>query len=189
MSDNYKLRNYLKDLELYLARLNQDEANEVVKEIESHIFDAIDQTEAKGSIADVETILQGFGPPRELASGYVSHILNGAPPPRGFRSISLVRKGVSKTLYYSMFVFGYGLGIILIFAGFYNLVIPNSIGIWSVADGNSFVVGTISSPGYIEDGEVFTGLWLTLLFIFCGYLLLLLSHRILQILKLFHSKN
>ena len=44
MSDNYKIRNYFKDLELYLARLNQDEANEVVKEIESHIFDAIDQT-------------------------------------------------------------------------------------------------------------------------------------------------
>lgn len=42
------IHQYLKELERYLARLEKAQAQEVLKEIESHIFDALDQLQSSG---------------------------------------------------------------------------------------------------------------------------------------------
>lgn len=110
MSERKKIRNYLDNLDRYLSPLSPSESQEVVREIESHIYDVIDDVEVKGEVANVEDILERLGAPRELALQYVGHIQHGAPPPEGFRAISLVKKGLSRTAYWSMMCFGYGCG-------------------------------------------------------------------------------
>src|SRR3990167_9225382 len=89
------IHQYLKELERYLARLKKTEAQEVLKEIESHIFDALEQQHS-GQAEDARAILQGFGEPRELAAQYVAHITKGAPPPVGFKAIQKVKQGRSE---------------------------------------------------------------------------------------------
>ena len=85
MSGREQISNYLKSFNRYLASLSSKDAAEVIKEIESHIYDVIDQQEMAGKEADIEGILAGLGAPRVLAENYVSHIQQGTPPPKGFR--------------------------------------------------------------------------------------------------------
>ena len=93
MEQQQMIHQYLNTLQRYLARLSPAEAKEVIREIESHIFDLIEQREAAGQPVDAQSILQGFGEPRQLAGQYVAHITDGAPPPLGFRAIQRVKHG------------------------------------------------------------------------------------------------
>ena len=92
MDQRQMINQYLNTLQRYLARLSPAEATEVIQEIESHIFDLIEQHQANGQTADAAAILQGFGEPRQLAAQYVAHLTTGAPPPRGFKAIVQVKK-------------------------------------------------------------------------------------------------
>ena len=96
MSERNVIRTYLTSLNRYLAPLSDEEAGEVVREIESHIFDVIDSQEMAGQEADVARILARLGSPRELAAQYVSHVRSGTPPPEGLSAIATVRKGLSR---------------------------------------------------------------------------------------------
>ena len=91
MQNRDKVNQYLSSFELYLARLNQFEAKEVLREIESHIYDSIESAQEKDSPLDIDEILSGFGKPRELAAQYVEHILEGTAPPKGFSTIVKVK--------------------------------------------------------------------------------------------------
>lgn len=48
MSGREQISNYLKSFSRYLASLSSEDAAEVIQEIESHIYDVIDQQEMAG---------------------------------------------------------------------------------------------------------------------------------------------
>ncbi len=74
MEQRDMIHQYLKELERYLAGLEKAQAQEVLKEIESHIFDVLEQQQGSGQVVDAKAILQGFGEPRQLAFAYITLI-------------------------------------------------------------------------------------------------------------------
>ena len=178
MSDRAKINKYLSTLEKYLARLNATDANEVIKEIESHIFDVLDSKEEVGDSADINNILNGFGPPRELATQYVNHILDGSPPPKGFNTIQKIKKSVSKGLKHSMRVFGYGISIILALLGLFKIIFPEKLGVWGAEHGNSFIISF--DPFIISDSREVIGWWLVPICFLLSLMIWTLTHKVMK---------
>lgn len=175
------IHQYLHELNRYLARLSQTEAQEVIREIESHIFDVIEQGEAAGQAADAAAILKGFGEPRELAAQYVAHITTGAPPPKGFKAIQKVKRGVTISLYYSMALFGFSIAAALIFIVIAKLVTPELVGVWSTAGGHSFVIG-FTSPSLPQEREML-GVWIVPVAGLAGIAIIEITRRVLRVLR------
>lgn len=181
MEQQQMIHQYLNTLQRYLARLSQAEAKEVIREIESHIFDLIEQREAAGQPADAATILQGFGEPRQLAGQYVAHITDGAPPPLGFRAIQRVKHGVTASLYYGMAVFGFVTAFCLLFLAGAKLITPDAVGVWAMSEGNSLTIAFLAEP-FPPEQELF-GMTLVPLAALLGLLVMWLTRRILTVLK------
>ncbi len=175
------IHQYLKELELYLARLEKVEAQEVLKEIESHIFDALEQQQRSGQAEDARAILQGFGEPRELALAYVAHITKGAPPPVGFKAIQKVKQGVTATLYYAMAAFGFSIAFALFFVAGAEVFMPDSVGAWSAGNGHSLAIGFLATP-YPAEQELL-GAWLTPVATLAALLVISLTRQVLKVLK------
>ena len=181
MSEREIIHKYLKSLSKYLSRLDKTDADEVLLEIESHIYDAVEMHQEDANSKDVQEILNGFGEPRELAGQYVQHILKGAPPPSGFKAIQSVKKGVTKSLYFSMGLFGFGTATFLIIAGLAKLFIPDSVGVWSVEHGNSVII-SFSEHTY-PNSEELLGYWLIPITIGLGIGAAYLTKQVLKVLK------
>jgi len=181
MHNRELIHNYLKSLGKYLSRLDKADADDVIREIESHIHDALEIQEQQDCTDGVTTILEGFGQPRELAGQYVEHILQGTPPPTGFKAIQSVKKGVTFSLYVSMGLFGFGITAFLVLVGFYKILVPNGVGVWSVTQGNSIII-TFSEHTYPNSTELL-GLWLIPLAIGFGVAIGRLTWKVLAILK------
>jgi len=175
------IHQYLQELNRYLARLSKAEAQEVTREIESHIFDVIEQGEANGQVVDASAILKGFGEPRELAEQYVAHMTTGAPPPKGFKAIQKVKQGVTVSLYYSMAFFGFSIAAALIFLAVAKLFTPELVGVWSGADGNSFVIG-FTEPRLPPHQEML-GTWIIPVASLAGFAIFEITRRVLRALK------
>ena len=181
MSDRDVIHAYLKSLSKYLSRLEKAEAEDVIREVESHIYDARDAHEKdKGGIS-AAAILAGFGEPRELAARYVEHILTGAPPPKGFRTIQQVKKGATKGLYIMTELCGYGTSLILIIVGIYKAVVPEEVGVWATDSGDSFMLGVSSTPP--GGTHELLGWWLVPILISLGLCAAFLTKKILAALK------
>lgn len=181
MTIRTEIHAYLSALNKYLARLNQADAEEVIKEIESHILDAVEAQEASGEAVDVAQILAGFGPARELASQYTDHVLQGTPPPKGFKAIQTISRGVTKSLWYSMAFFGYFMASALALVGLLKLWLPNQVGLWSSAQGNSVVI-TFTNADFPMSQEVM-GWWLIPVALLASALIFTLTRRVLSVLK------
>jgi uncharacterized membrane protein len=181
MSEQKLIHKYLKNLSKYLSRLDKPDAKEVIREIESHILDAIELQEKSGRQADAQLILDGFGEPRELANQYVEHLLKGMPPPKGFKAIQSVKKGATKTLYYSMGLLGFGVSVFLVMIGFGKLIMPNEIGVWTAANGNSVII-TFSEHVFPDSSELL-GYWLSPIAIVIGVGIAHLTKSVLRVLK------
>ncbi len=181
MNKNDTIHRYLNDLRRYLARLAPHEAQEVIREIESHLFDVMEQQEAAGNTADVTAILRGFGEPRALAALYVAHIEEGAPPPMGFRAIQSVKKSVTASLYFAMAVFGFSTTLTLLFVAGVKLLHPDLVGAWSTANGNSISVGFVDVPP-VGTSEIL-GWWMVPVAAGLGLAVALLTRKVLRVLK------
>ncbi len=142
MSQRDIIHQYLKELEMYLARLEPEDANDVIREIESHIYDMLEQDDDAGNL---ESTMQRLGPARELAAGYVDHIVEGTPPPRGLNAIQKVKRGASRGLYYAMALFGFGIAGTLLLLAVAKLLYPQEIGLWIAEHGNSIIIGYANS--------------------------------------------
>lgn len=178
MTDREKIHDYLKTLSKYLARLEHEDADEVLKEIESHIFDAL---ELKGETTSAEAVLDGLGSPRELAAAYVGHILEGTPPPEGFNAIQKVKRGVTKSLFYSTALFGYGWSAVLILLGISKFLLPHEIVIWEADHGSSFIIG---QPAQMPEGSVeIIGMSLIPVALLLGLASIYLTRRLLGLLR------
>lgn len=172
---------YLKSLSRYLSRLESTDAEDVIREIESHIYDVLEKHEENGQEIDAESILAGFGTPRELAAQYVDHILDGAAPPRGFKAIQRVKKGATKGLYLATGLFGYGVALALFIVGIYKPFEPERVGFWASESGNSYVLGLAEN---MPDGthEIF-GWWIIPITIGLAISTAYLTRRVLGVLK------
>lgn len=146
MISRHPIRAYMRTLASHLGKLERANAEEVVREIESHLHEVVDQAEARGEDLDVAALLQGFGQPEALAAQYVAHIQAGAPPPAGFRVIHRVKQTVTRGLYYSMGVFGYSVALAFLLLALAKLIEPASVGMWSVAGGTSITISWSGSP-------------------------------------------
>lgn len=178
MSDRDIFHDYLNSLAKYLSRLDKADADEVIREIESHIYDALDNSEGPGR---AEAILDGFGNPRELAAQYVDHILKGAPPPSGFPAIQRLKKGATKGLYFVTGFLGYLFSLALIFVGFIKIFMPQQVGIWVSNHGSSIVIGAISD---VPVGtQELLGWWIIPVALGLGIGLAYLTRRLLCILR------
>ncbi len=178
MSDRELIHDYLSTLGRYLARLDKETADEVIREIESHIYDRLD---GQGDENNVSAILDGFGEPRELASAYVDHVIDGTPPPKGFSAIAVVKKGASKSIYYMTGFFGYLLGIAAVVIGILEPFDPDNIGVWSTTHGQSFVIGVFTNQP--EGTTEVLGWWLVPIALLAGGGVILFTRRLMAILK------
>lgn len=79
MNYDTQINQYLKTLAQYMSRLDEEQVNEVIREIESHIYDVIDDAEIEGNPISVEEVLARFGSPRQLAQQYSDHLIMGTP--------------------------------------------------------------------------------------------------------------
>ncbi|MBU3006119.1 DUF1700 domain-containing protein [Paraglaciecola arctica] len=181
MNNRDAVHQYLSKLGTYLARLNEAEVNEVLREIESHIYDSIELAEHNSDPINITDILAGFGSPRELAQQYVEHILEGTPPPKGFSAIQKVKQTATVGLYWTTAIFGYFFGSLIIVSSAFKLAVPDLFGVWSAAGGNSIVVGLVEENQQV--GEEIVGFWFIPIALILGALLIKLTHSILRVLK------
>lgn len=175
------IRAYMRALRLHLGRLDAADADEVVREIESHLADVVDQAEERGELPDIGAVLAGFGPPEALAAQYVAHIRSGAPPPAGFRVIARVRQTVTRGLYYSMGAFGFSIAAALALLALAKLFDPAAVGVWSAAGGNAFVVTWHGSPS--PEASELLGYGLVPVALLAGAWCAELTRRVLRVLR------
>lgn len=180
MARSELIHNYLAELQIYLSRVSEMQAQEVVQEIESHIYDALAmQQESKAD--SVEAILGRLGTARELAAGYIDHLTIGMPPPKGLKPLSRVKKGISKSLYYLICILGYGCGTALLLVALLKLLLPSGFGVWIAEHGNSVVLAF--SQLEPQANEI-PALWLIPVVALTGAGLLYLTRQIARILKM-----
>ncbi len=181
MIDRQPIRTYLRAFIAHLGSLERHDREELIREIEGHLHDVVDQAEARGDDLDVAALLDGFGPPEALAAQYVAHIRTGAPPPAGFRVIQRVRLGVTRGLYYSVGASGFALALALLWLALAKLFDPQTVGMWASPDGNSFALTWSGSP--YAQGEELLGYGLVpialLAALWCGEL----TRRVLRVLR------
>lgn len=146
MISRQPIRAYVRALAGHLHSLDKADADEVIREIEGHLHEVVDNAEERGEALDLAALLDGFGPPQALAAQYIEHLRQGTPPPAGFRVLRRVKQGVSRSLYWSMGVFGYSIAAGLLFLALAKLWSPDSTGVWSVAGGQSIVVAWAAQP-------------------------------------------
>lgn len=179
MARSELIHRYLSDLETYLSRVSEARAQEVVQEIESHIYDSL-ALQPQPEQGAVEAVLGRLGTPRELAAAYIEHITIGVAPPKGLKPLSRVKNGISKSFYYSICCLGYGAGIALLMLAMLKLLMPSAVGIWVAEHGNSIVL-SFSQTSY--PANEISGMWLVPLAVMFGVGLLYLTNQITRILK------
>jgi uncharacterized membrane protein len=158
MSEFEQIDDYLRRLARHLSGLAPVDAQEVMREIRSHLEEAIAlQRTAQQPIA-VELLLAGFGSPRELAARYTAHILRGEPPPAGLPVIRRLRQQATRGLYYCTAVAGYGVTAALLLLIIGKTLLGSALGLWVDATGQVAVLGVFEQgpPGMSE----LLGAWL-----------------------------
>ncbi|MGE8227210.1 MAG: HAAS signaling domain-containing protein [Stenotrophomonas sp.] len=181
MTPRHQIHAYMRTLRSQLGRLDKAEADEVIREIESHLQDVVEQAEARGEDLEIDALLQGFGPPELLAAQYVAHVRTGTPPPAGFRVIQRVRQTVTHGLYYSMAAFGYSIAIACLLLAVAKVLQPSLVGAWSANGGNSVAVTWSGSP-YPQAKEVL-GYWLVPIALLASLWCAVLTRRVLRVLR------
>lgn len=181
MISHHLISAYLHALATQLGKLEKADADEVMREIESHIHEVVEQAEARSETPDVAALLAGFGPPEALAAQYVAHIQKGAPPPAGFRVIQTVKLTVTRGLYYSMGAFGYAIAIAMLLLALAKVLEPSAVGMWSVAGGNAIFI-TWSGSSHPEAQELL-GYGLVPVALFASVCCAELTRRVLRVLK------
>jgi hypothetical protein len=181
MSHRDSIHQYITSLEKYLSRLKKSDSDEVIKEIESHIYDALELQEQNNESVDVQVILEGFGEPRTLATHYVDHILQGTPPPKGFNAIQTVKKGVTQGLYYSTGFAGFSFALFLLAIAILKIFLSDDIGVWLAEHGNSVII-TFHEHPHIGSKEIL-GHWIIPVTLILSAALSYLTYRLLQVLK------
>lgn len=178
MTSRNWIRAYTRELSTHLHALAPADAEEVIREIEGHLHETVDLAEERGESLDAAALLKGFGPPEVLAAQYIAHIQQGAPLPAGFREL---RRGVTRGLYFSMGGLGFSLAIALLCLAVAKLIHPGAVGVWSVADGNSYVIAWLGAP--LPQAEELLGWSLVPIALLLSLLCADITRRVLRVLR------
>ena len=181
MSTHDPIGVYMRTLASRLGRLHKADVEEVMREIEGHIRDVVEQALARGEAIDVTALLHGFGPPETLAAQYVAHIRTGAPPPAGFGVIQRVKQTATRGLYYSMGAFGFSIALALLLLALAKLLQPSLVGAWSANGGQSIAITWSGSP-YPQANELL-GYWLVPMALLASVWCAELTRRVLRALR------
>ncbi len=172
MTDERRLEAYLDILQARLGALPTAEADDIVREIRSHVRDS---TGPKGGTAGdaVAAVLARLGPPEELAAGYVTAILlaragsSRSPWPvlRGFLHWAMY--SAAGILPLAGLVAGYVVAASLFIAALVKPFAPDRVGLWRLAGGEiSLRLGLRGGPP--SAGEEILGWWVTPLGLLAG---------------------
>lgn len=180
MARSELIYNYLSDLEVYLSRVSEVQAKEVVKEIESHIFDSLPlQPEPEDEA--IRIILGRLGTPRELAAGYIEHLTDGAEPPKGLKRLARVKKQVGWSMYLLICFMGYLTGSLSLAIAIIKLVNPTSFNVWIAEHGDSIILST--SQANLESQHISVFMLIPIA-VSIGVATIYLTFRISRVLKL-----
>ena len=182
MVSHQPIQTYMKSLAIHLRKLDKADADEVIREIDCHINDVLEQAAARGEKRDVEAVLEGLGPPDALAAQSVAHIQVGAPPPAGFRVIQRVRRTVTSGLYYTMGAAGFASATALLMLALAKVMAPSSIGAWSTGKGHSITLTWSGSPD--PGSEELLGYGLVPIALLAALFCAELTRRVLQALQI-----
>ena len=176
MTNQAKLKAYLKDLGKYLKPLPEHDIKEILAEIESLALEASmgDATEET-----LDEVLEELGKPKDLAENYRSYLLDGKRLPLVLRVARGTAKGASRSLKYFAAIVGYGAALVLIIVAIAKPFFPEAVGIW-YGGGDSFIVG---SPGPDSSMDEVMGYWLIPFGLVVGGGLFFLTQRIMKFLK------
>ncbi len=181
MNHDTQINQYLTTLAQYMSRLDTQQVNEVIKEIESHIYDVLDNAKANATPISIDDVLARLGSPRQLAQQYSDHLIMGTPPPQGFSALGKVKKGITAGVFYGSGLFGFAFGALLIIIGALKIWIPESVGVWGNDHGQSIVIGLVEHAP--TSSKELLGVWLTPAAMATGALVLYLTYRLLSVLK------
>jgi uncharacterized membrane protein len=143
-SNEQRIEAYLNRLRASLRGFKNEEVNEIVDELRSHIFEKISESENElPGIADnaLDVALAGLGPPEQLAAQYAADkVLARTEATRSplrilqslFRWASLSTAGLFLFL---TTLIGYVSGIIFILVAIAKVFHPHSAGLWSIPGG------------------------------------------------------
>ena len=179
-----EIESYLGKLRARLRGLGNEEVNDIIEELRSHI---LEKSTVNGELGarDVEAALEGLGNPEGLASEYMTD----AALARAEVSRSPIRILTSLFRWASLSVagffvligslVGYFLGAALILCAVLKPIHPQSAGLWSFHDSSgdlelSLRLGFGSAPG---PGHDVLGLWIVPLGLVAGFGLVMLTTR------------
>lgn len=180
MARSELIHTYLTELQMCLSRVSKIQAQEIVQEIESHIYDTL-ALQADCGEQTAETILARLGTARELAAGYISHITIGVAPPKGLKPLSRVTKSITKSLYYMACLSGYGAGAVLLSLTLLKLLFPSRFGLWIAEHGNSVIIAFNQLE---PQATPISAIWLIPAASLIGTGLLYLTYKISRVLKM-----
>jgi uncharacterized membrane protein len=179
MTTEMQIENYLTALRLHLGPLTIAEREEIVREINAHIRDAVEE-----SGTSVEAVLTRLGPAEELAKQYRDGFLirksSSSISPlvllRG--ALRLATKSVFGIFVFTCGLFGYSFGAGLLFVALAKTIVPAHTGAW-VQDGRLVAAGAFEY-GYPAQAHEVLGMWIIPLALTLGSLLLLLTNYLIR---------
>lgn len=158
MTDERQIDEYLSTLRNYLGPMTLDEREEIVREIQAHIRDAVEEC---GN--DAATVLQRLGSPEDLAAQYRDGLLVRRAS-RSFSPVLLLRaslrvasKGIFGLLVFFCGLFGYAFGGGLILTAVAKCILPRNTGVW-VTGGHLSNSGVLFPPPQAPAHEIL-GWW------------------------------
>jgi hypothetical protein len=169
---------YLKSLRRELRELLDEDANEIIEEIRTHIFD---KTSGSQSPEAVAATLGALGTPEELAGRYRTAEMVGrarlARSPKYILRNALRRAGLSLlgVAVFSVSVLGCCLGGWLFMLGFLKLIHPGSTGVYGIW--NDHTKSFNWQSGGPNKPDELLGWWLVPIGLLIGGAVLLLTFR------------
>jgi hypothetical protein len=145
MSDSKKIDDYLKSLARSLRVLPERDRDDIVAEIRAHL----EHRAGKGRLADA---MKALGGPEACARTFIEEIkiqsafADGGPTKTFGALLALASARVTATA--GLFFSGifYILAAAFVFIGFYEMVAPATVGLWSDPANGSFFFGTMEDP-------------------------------------------
>lgn len=181
------ISNYLARVKAGLKSIDEDQQQEILAEIHSHLIDRIEQFKRRGSIRPTEDALAAMGDPDEISVQFVKEAVVRAASRSHFpwvllRAASrLVFTGLRGTLVFAAGLIGYVAAIGFMAAAVAKVIIPARVGFW-VGPHTGVIWGYPANTSGAHElaGQSFIYISIALAFVFTSGTTLLLRQLLLS---------